>query len=73
MFQFNSIVDQAAKASKTPLTYIDNKDIRSNLETLVDTYADFTKTMYNTGLELSKQTVEAVKNVDYSKFFAVAK
>jgi hypothetical protein len=73
MFQFNSIVDQAAKASKSPLMYIDNKDIRSNLETLVDTYADFSKTMYNTGLELSKQTVEAAKNIDYSKFFAVAK
>jgi hypothetical protein len=73
MFQFNSIVDQAAKASKSPLMYINNKDIRSNLETLVDTYADFSKTMYNTGLELSKQAVEAAKNIDYAKFFAVAK
>jgi hypothetical protein len=43
------------------------------LETLVDTYADFTKTMYNTSSALSKQAVEAAKNVDYSKFFAVAK
>ena len=73
MFQFNSIVDQAAKASKSPLMYINNKDIRSNLETLVDTYADFSKTIYNTGLELSKQMMEAAKNIDYSKFFAVAK
>jgi hypothetical protein len=73
MFQFDSIVDQAAKATKSPLMYIDNKDIRSNLETLVDTYADFTKTMYNTSSALSKQAVEAAKNVDYSKFFAVAK
>jgi hypothetical protein len=73
MFKIDSIVDQAAKATKSPLMYIDNKDVRTNLETLVDTSADFTKTVYNTSLELSKQMMEAAKNVDYSKFFAVAK
>jgi hypothetical protein len=73
MFDFKEVVDTVAKATKMPLTYIDNKDIRSNLETLVDTYADFNKTMYTTGVELSKQTVEAAKKVDYAKFFAVAK
>jgi hypothetical protein len=67
---FKSIVDQVAKASKTPLTYVEDKAIRANLETLVDSYADFTKTVYETNLELAKQVVEATKAVDYSKFFA---
>jgi len=73
MFNFKSVVDQVAQASKTPLTYVEDKGIRANLETLIDSYADFTKSVYDTGLELSKQAVEATKNVDYSKFFAVAK
>jgi hypothetical protein len=67
---FKSIVDQVAKASKTPLTYVEDKAIRANLETLVDSYADFTKTVYDTNLELSKQVVEATKSVDYTKFLA---
>ena len=73
MFDFKEVVDTVAKATKTPLTYVDNKDIRGNLETLIDTCADFHKTMYTTGLELSKQTVEAAKKVDYTKFFTAAK
>jgi hypothetical protein len=73
MFQFKSVVDQVAKASKTPLMYVEDKAIRSNLETVVDAYADFTKSLYDTSLELSKQAVEATKNVDYSKFFTLAK
>jgi hypothetical protein len=73
MFDFKSVVDQVAKASKTPLTYVEDKSIRTNLETLVDAYVDFTKTAYDTGLELSKQVAENAKKIDYSKFFAVAK
>jgi hypothetical protein len=70
MFNFKSVVDQAVTATKTPLTYVENKAIRANLETLVDSYAEFTKTVYDTNLELSKQVVEATKSVDYTKFFA---
>jgi len=73
MFNFKSVVDQVATATKQPLTYVEDKAIRANLETLIDAYVDFTKTAYDTGLEISKQTIEAAKKVDYSKFFAVAK
>jgi len=73
MFEFKSVVDQVAKASKQPLMYVEDKAIRANLETLIDAYVDFTKTAYDTGLELSKQAVESTKSVDFSKFFAVAK
>jgi hypothetical protein len=69
MFNFNSIVDQVAKASKTPLTYVEDKKVRSSLETLIDTTAEFTITVYNTNLELAKQVVENTKSIDYTKFF----
>lgn len=67
MFNFNSVIDQVAQASKTPLTYVEDKAIRANIETLVDTYANFTKTVYDTSLELSKQIVESTKSVDFTK------
>jgi len=73
MFNFKSVVDQVATATKQPLTYVEDKAIRANLETLVDAYVDFTKTAYDTGLELSKQMVEATKSIDYSKYFNTAK
>jgi hypothetical protein len=72
MFNFKEVVDTVAKATKTPLTYVENKDIRTNLETLVDAYVDFTKTAYDTSLEISKQVVEATKSIDYTKYFAKA-
>ena len=70
MFNFNSIVDQVAKASKQPLSLVEDKKVRSALETLIDTTAEFTITVYETNLELAKQVVENTKSVDYTKFFA---
>lgn len=70
MFNFNSVVDQVAKASKQPLSYVEDKKVRSSLETLIDTTAEFTITVYETNLELAKQVVENTKAVDYTKFFA---
>ena len=72
MFNFNSVVDQVAQASKQPLTYVEDKAIRSTIETLVDTYADFTKTMYDTSLELSKHMVASTKSTDFAKSFEKA-
>lgn len=72
MFNFKSILDQVVTASKTPLTYVEDKNIRANLETLVDSYADFTKTVYDTSLELSKQLVETTKSTDFTKAFEKA-
>ena len=69
MFDFKSVVDQVAKASKSPLMYVEDKAIRANLETLVDSYADFTKTVYDTNLELAKRVVESTKSVDFTKAF----
>lgn len=77
MFNFKSVVDQVVTASKTPLTFVEDKAIRANLETLVEAQADFVKTMYDTNLELAKQVVESTTKQDFAKqfteFFKVAK
>jgi hypothetical protein len=72
MFNFNSVIDQVAQASKQPLTYVEDKAIRATIETLVDTYADFTKTVYDTSIELSKHMVESTKSTDFAKSFEKA-
>jgi len=69
MFNFNSVVDQVATATKQPLTYVEDKAIRANLETLVEAQAKFAKTVYDTSLELSKQIVESLKSTDFTKAF----
>ena len=72
MFNFKSVVDQAVQATKTPLTYVEDKAIRANLETLVEAQAEFVKTVYDTSLELSKQVLESVKSADFTKSFEKA-
>jgi hypothetical protein len=72
MFNFKSVVDQVAQASKTPLTYVEDKAIRANLETLIEAQTEFVKTVYDTSLELSKQVVESAKSVDFTKAFEKA-
>lgn len=69
MFDFKNTVDTVAKASKHPLMYVENKGLRSNLETVVDTQAQFVKTMYDTNLEIVKQMTESVKGFDFAKTF----
>ena len=73
MFNFKSSVDAVTKATKQPLTYVEDKAVRANLETLIDSYAEFTKTVYDTNLELAKQIVENTTKFDYTKAFASAK
>jgi hypothetical protein len=73
MFQFKTIVDQVAQTSKQSLNIVENKVLRASLETVVDTQADFAKTMYDTNLEIVKQLTESVKGFDFAKTFAVAK
>ena len=73
MFNFKSVVDQVAQASKTPLTFVEDKAVRSAFESTVDSYAEFTKSMYDTSLDLSQYLVETTKTADYTKFFKFAK
>jgi len=70
MFEFKSIVDQVAQASKQPLTLVEDKAVRNSLEAVVDANAEFVKTIYETSLELSKLVVEKAKEYDYTKSLA---
>jgi uncharacterized protein YaiI (UPF0178 family) len=70
MFQFKSIVDQVAQATKMPLTFVEDKTLRSSLEAVVDAQTKFVKTVYDNTLDFAKQGVEKAKEYDYSKPFA---
>lgn len=70
MFNFKSAVDQVAQATKTPLTFVEDKGLRSSLEAVVDAQTAFVKTVYDSSLDLAKQAVEKAKEYDYSKPFA---
>lgn len=67
MFNIKSVLDQVAQASKQPLTLVEDKAIRANLENLVDANLDFVKTVYDTNLELAKQVMETTKGFDFAK------
>lgn len=67
MFNFKSVIDQVVSATKQPLTFVEDKAVRANLETLVDANAQFVKTVYDTNLELAKQVVETTKGFDFAK------
>ena len=70
MFQYKTVIDQVAQFSKQGLSYIKDEDFRKSLEAVVDANAKFSKTVYDTTLDLSKQAVEKAKEFDYSKPFA---
>jgi hypothetical protein len=60
MFTIDNVVDTAAKNTKTVIGYIPNDVVRTNFETLVDAHAVFTKTFWNTGVEMAKHAADNV-------------
>jgi len=70
MFTFQSVVDQAVKGSKSTLAYVQDKELRTHLEAVVDANADFATTIYKTNLELAKLVVEKMGSSEYTKSFA---
>ena len=70
MFQYKTVIDQVAQFSKQGLSQIKDEDFRKSLEAVVDANTKFSKTVYDTTLDLSKQAVEKAKEFDYSKPFA---
>ena len=59
MFTVDTLVDNAVKTTKSTLVHIPNEDIRTNIETLVDANATFSKTVYNTSFELAKTVADS--------------
>lgn len=77
MFTIDTVVDQSVKTAKQITSYIQDKDIQKNVNSLVETQATFAKDMYNTNVELAKLVKESVtasvKNFDANKFFSFSK
>lgn len=70
MFTFQTMVDTAVKGAKGSLTYVQDKDLRTQLEAVVDANADFATAVYKTNLELAKLVVEKMGTSEYTKPFA---
>jgi hypothetical protein len=75
MFTIDTVVDQYTKTAKQALSYVQDKGVKKEFEALVDAQAAYSKTMFNTSVELAKMATESVKNVDvkafdFSKLFA---
>jgi hypothetical protein len=70
MFTFQSTLDQVVKGSKQALSYVQDKNLRSNLESVVDAQAEFATTIFNTNMDLAKLVVEQLGTNEYTKSFA---
>jgi hypothetical protein len=78
MFTIDTVVDQSVKSVKQGLSYVQDKNVKAEFEALVDAQAAYTKTVYNTGLELAKLATESfgkfdAKSFDFSKLFTASK
>ena len=78
MFTIDTVVDTAVKTAKQSLSYLPNDSFKKEVESLVDAQAAYTKTVYNTTMDLTKFAVENfgkfdAKAFDLSKLFTPAK
>lgn len=67
MFTVDTVVDQATKNTKTVLGYIPNDEVRSNLETLVEAQAAYTKTVYSATTDLVKLATDQFASFNPTK------
>lgn len=70
MFTFQSTLDQVVKGSKQALSYVQDKSLRANLESVVDAQAEFATTLFNTNVDLAKLVIEQLGTNEYTKSFA---
>jgi hypothetical protein len=59
MYNIDTLVDNAAKQTKSVFSHIPNEEIRSGFETLVDAQATWTKTVVAAGTDIAKTVVES--------------
>jgi hypothetical protein len=72
MFTFQSTLDQVVKGSKQALSYVQDKNLRSSLEDVVDAQAEFATTVFNSSLDVARQVIEKASDSVYTKPFADA-
>jgi hypothetical protein len=59
MYNIDTLVDNAAKQTKSVFTYIPNEEIRTGFETLVDAQAAYTKAMVAVTTDIAKTVAES--------------
>ena len=74
MFTIDTVVDQSVKTGKQVLSYVQDEKLRKELDLLIDAQAQYTKTVFNSALDLTKLAVENfgkfdAKSFDMSQFF----
>lgn len=76
MFTIDTVVSQSAKSAKQISALVKDASIRKELDLLIDAQAEYTKTVYNSILDLTKVAVEnfgKVEGLDISKYFTQVK
>lgn len=63
MFTIDTLVDTGVKNTKAVFAYIPNEDVRTGFEAIVDAQASFTKTVYNTTVDLAKQSLDSINQL----------
>ena len=74
MFTIDTVVDTAVKTQKQALSFVKDANFKKEAEALVDAQAAYTKTVFNSTLDLTKYAVEQfgkfdAKSFDLSKMF----
>ena len=64
MLTIDTVVDQNVRNTKLVLAYVPNETLRKSFETMLDAQAEFTKTMFSTGVELVKVAADQIGKVN---------
>jgi hypothetical protein len=68
MFTIDTVVDTAVKTQKQALSFVKDANFKKEAEALVDAQAAYTKTVFNTTLDLTKYAVEQFGKFDAKSF-----
>jgi hypothetical protein len=58
MFTIDTVIDHNVKTAKQMFAHLPNDEVRSNLETLVEAQAAYTKTVFATTTDLFKMATD---------------
>lgn len=62
MYNIDTLVDNAAKQTKSVFAHIPNEEIRSGFETLIDAQVTWTKTIAAVSTDIAKTVAESATN-----------
>jgi hypothetical protein len=59
MFTINEAVEQSKRYAKTLSVFVQNKKVRDEIDQLIDSQAEYTKSAYNTAYKLGEVFVDS--------------